>query len=44
MYLVKYYSLGSKLHRKYFPNLHEATMFAVYKVRSGDVHEIIKVD
>lgn len=44
MYVVKYYSLGSKIHRKRFATLHEATMFAVYKVRSGDVHEIVKVD
>jgi hypothetical protein len=44
MYLVKYYILGNKIYRKYFPTLHEATMFAVYKVRGGNVHEIIKVD
>jgi len=44
MYLVKYYIIGNTIYRKYFSNLHEATMFAVYKVKSGNVHEIIKVD
>jgi hypothetical protein len=44
MYLVKYYTLGNRIHRKYFPTLHEATMFAVYKVKSGDVYDILKVD
>ena len=44
MYLVKYYTMGSRLYYKYFSNLHEATMFSVYKVKSGNVHEIIKVN
>ena len=44
MYKVRYYAAGNTLSRKYFATLHEATMFAVYKVKTGDVYSIDKVD
>jgi hypothetical protein len=38
MYLVRYYLTGGTLTRKVFLTLHDATMFCVYKVNTGDVH------
>lgn len=39
MYLVKYYTTH-KLRSKTFETLHDATMFAVHKVKTGDVYSI----
>lgn len=34
---------GGTLTSKTFPSLHRATMFAVYQVAYGNVHEIYKL-
>ena len=39
MYRVKYYT-HEDLHSKYFETLHDAVMFSVYKVRTGNVYAI----
>lgn len=44
MYKVKYYQGGNTLMARYFKTFSEAIHFSVYKVRGGDVYEIIKVD
>jgi len=44
MYRVKYYMTGGTLASKEFDTLHEATMFAVYEVVSGNVYSMDKID
>ena len=44
MYLVKYYTTGYTLSRKYFDTLNDAIMFSIYKVKMDNLYEIIKVD
>jgi hypothetical protein len=44
MWRVKYYLSGGTRVTKLFPTLHDATMFVVYKIRSWDVYEFIKVE
>ena len=39
MYQVKFYTYEN-LHSKYFETLHDAVMFAVYKVTTGNVYAI----
>ena len=39
MYRVKYYTYEN-LHTKFFKTLHDATMFSVYKVCTGNVYAI----
>ena len=39
MYRVKYYTYET-LHSRNFETLHEAVMFSVYSVRSGNVYGI----
>ena len=43
MYKVRYYMVGDTLVHKLFATFSEAMLFAVYKVRSGDVYGIDKV-
>lgn len=43
MYKVRYYMTGGTLTSKTFPNLHEATMFAVYEAGFQAVHSFDKV-
>ena len=43
MWRVKYYMVGGTRITKLFPTLYDATMFVVYKIRSWDVYEFIKV-
>jgi hypothetical protein len=40
MYKVKYYLSGGTLVSKYFPTLHEAIVFTVYKTGFGQVYGI----
>jgi hypothetical protein len=42
-YKVRYYSLGN-LRSKIFNSFHEATLFAVYKIRAQDIHEFYMLD
>ena len=44
MWRVKYYLSGGTRVTKLFPTLTEATHFVVYKIRSWDVYEFIKVE
>jgi hypothetical protein len=44
MYRVKYYMSGQTLVSKYFETLHNAVMFSVYQVTSGNVYSIDKVE
>jgi hypothetical protein len=44
MYKVRYYTTGEILVSKTFSSLAEATLFAVYKIKTGDVYAIDKVD
>lgn len=44
MWEVRYYMVGGTLTTKYFPNLYEATAFAVYKAPFQSVHSMIKVE
>ena len=44
MYLVKYYTTGYSLSRKYFDNLHDAIMFSIKSVKMDNLYEIIKVN
>jgi hypothetical protein len=43
MWKVRYYMVGGTLVTKYFPNLHEATQFAVYKAPLHSVHSMDRV-
>lgn len=44
MYKVKYYITGGTLTSKVFDTLHDATMFAVYELVTGNVYSIDKID
>ena len=44
MWKVRYYMVGGTLTTKYFPNLFEATQFAVYKAPFCSVHSMYKVE
>jgi hypothetical protein len=44
MWRVGYYMTGGTRTKKFFPTLHDATMFVVYKIRSCDVYEFTKVE
>ena len=44
MYLVTYYLSGGTLSRKVFQNMHDATMFCVYKVNMGNVHTFTLIE
>jgi hypothetical protein len=44
MYRVRYYLLGGTRVTKFFDTLHDATRFVVYKIRSVDVYDFIKVE
>jgi hypothetical protein len=43
MYIVKYYLSGGTLVSKTFPNLYEATMFAVFKAGFQQVHSMDRI-
>jgi hypothetical protein len=43
MWKVKYYMVGGTLTTKYFPNLFEATQFAVYKAPFQSVYSMDKI-
>jgi hypothetical protein len=43
MWRVRYYMVGGTRTTKLFPTLTEATHFVVYKIRTCDVYEFIKV-
>jgi len=43
MWRVRYFMVGGTRTTKLFPTLTEATHFVVYKIRSCDVYECIKV-
>ena len=43
MWRVKYYMVGGTKVTKWFPTLTEATHFVVYKIRTCNVDEFIKV-
>jgi hypothetical protein len=43
MWQVKYYLSGGTRVTKLFPTLHDATIYVVYKIRSCNVYEFIKV-
>ncbi len=43
MYKVRYYMTAGTLTSKTFETLHEATMFAVFKVAYGNIYAIDKI-
>lgn len=43
MWKVRYYMVGGTLVTKYFPNLYEATQFAVYKAPFQSLHSMDRV-
>jgi hypothetical protein len=43
MWRVRYYMVGGTKVTKLFPTLYDATQFVVYKIRTCDVYEFIKV-
>jgi hypothetical protein len=43
MWKVRYYMVGGTLTTKYFPNLYEATQFAVYKAPLNSVHSMDRI-
>lgn len=44
MWKVRYYMAGDTLASRYFPDLYEATKFAVYKAPYQSVHSMYKVE
>lgn len=43
MYIVRYYMTAGTFASKKFATFHEAMDFAIWRVRTGDVHSIDKV-
>jgi hypothetical protein len=43
MWRVRYYMVAGTRTTKLFPTLYDATQFVVYKIRSCNVYEFIKV-